>query len=120
MNIRWQDQLTTILAIALTLLILLVGLGSEPVLAADTPKGAEIFSVHCAGCHVKGSNIIRRGKNLKQRALRKYGMDSVEAIANLVANGKNNMSAYKDRLSSAEIEAVSIYVLEQAAKDWRS
>jgi cytochrome c6 len=30
------------------------------------------------------------------------------------------MSAYKDRLTEQEIQAVSAYVLEQAEKDWRS
>jgi cytochrome c6 len=90
-----------------------------PAIAADTANGAQIFSVHCAGCHINGSNIIRRGKNLKQQALKKYGMDSIEAITSIVTNGKSNMSAYKDRLSEQEIQDVAAYVLEQAAKDWR-
>jgi cytochrome c6 len=93
---------------------------SVPTLAADTANGAKIFSVHCAGCHLNGGNIIRRGKNLKLKALKRNGMDNVEAIASIVANGKNNMSAYKDRLSAQEIQAVSAYVLEQAEKDWHS
>ncbi|WP_460201090.1 cytochrome c6 PetJ [Scytonema sp. NUACC21] len=88
-------------------------------LAADTANGAKIFSVNCAGCHINGSNIVRRGKNLKLKALRKYGMDSVEAISAIVTNGKNNMSAYKDRLTEQEIQDVSAYVLEQAEKGWR-
>jgi cytochrome c6 len=93
---------------------------SIPTLAADTANGAKIFSVQCAGCHLNGGNIIRRGKNLKLKALKRNGMDNVEAIASIVANGKNNMSAYKDRLTAQEIQAVSAYVLEQAEKDWRS
>ncbi|MDJ0737379.1 MAG: c-type cytochrome [Nostocaceae cyanobacterium] len=88
-------------------------------LAANPANGAKIFTVHCAGCHINGGNIVRRGKNLKMRALKKYGMDSQDAIVNIVANGKNNMSAYKDRLTEAEIQAVAKYVLEQAAKGWR-
>ena len=90
-----------------------------PQVAADTINGAKIFEVHCAGCHLNGGNIVRRGKNLKQKALKKYGMDSIDAIANIVTNGKNNMSAYKDRLSEQQILDVSAYVLEQAQKDWR-
>ncbi len=88
-------------------------------IAADTATGAKIFDIHCAGCHINGGNIIRRGKTLKQKALKKYGMDSEEAIANIVANGKNNMSAYKDRLSAQQITDVSAYVLSQAETDWR-
>jgi cytochrome c6 len=105
-----------------TVIILLIALTltfSPPALAADTANGAKIFSVQCAGCHVNGGNIIRRGKTLKLKALKRNGVDSLEAIAFLVANGKNNMSAYKDRLSEKQIEDVSAYVLEQAEKGWR-
>lgn len=100
------------------ILIGLINLFSSPSLAADLDNGAQIFSFNCAGCHVNGSNIIRRGKNLKQAALKKNKVDSLEAISSLVANGKNNMSAYKDRLTSQEIQNVAAYVLDQAAKDW--
>ena len=55
----------------------------------------------------------------KQKALKKYGMDSIEAIANIVTNGQGNMSAYKDRLTAEEIQAVSAYVLQQAEAGWR-
>lgn len=92
---------------------------ASPVLAADTANGAQIFAVHCAGCHVNGGNIIRWNKTLKLRSLEWNKVNTMEAIATLVANGKANMSAYKDRLSQAEIEDVSAYVLEQASKGWR-
>ncbi|MBW4509048.1 MAG: c-type cytochrome [Scytonematopsis contorta HA4267-MV1] len=82
-------------------------------------NGAKIFESNCAGCHINGSNIIRRGKNLKIKALKKYGYDSTEAIAEIVTNGKNNMSAYKDRLSEEQIQEVAAYVLEQANNNWR-
>jgi cytochrome c6 len=91
---------------------------TPPANAADTLNGGNIFEANCAGCHINGGNIIRRGKNLKVKALKKYGMDSVEAIALIVANGKNNMSAYKDRLTEQQIQDVAAYVLEQAEKDW--
>ncbi|MBF1988435.1 cytochrome c6 PetJ [Fischerella thermalis] len=109
------------IAIKLALLIftLLTISFNQPALAADTTNGAKIFDVHCAGCHLNGSNIVRRGKNLKLKALKKYSMDSTEAIASIVANGKNNMSAYKDRLSEQEIQDVAAYVLQQAEKGWR-
>ncbi|MDY7008025.1 MAG: c-type cytochrome [Cyanobacteriota bacterium] len=87
-------------------------------LAAETAKGAEIFQMNCAGCHAGGGNIVRWWKNLKIRTLKKNKLDSVEAIAYLVKNGKNNMSAYKDRLTETEIETVSDYVLKQAENGW--
>lgn len=105
-----------------SVLVMLVGMAiafHPPALAADTPNGAKIFETQCAGCHINGGNIVRRGKNLKQKALKKYGMDSLEAIANIVTNGKGNMSAYKDRLTDDEIQAVSAYVLNQAETGWQ-
>ena len=104
------------------MILLVIGLNfvfNQPALAADIANGEQIFSIQCAGCHINGGNIIRRGKNLKQKALRRNGMDSIEAISSIVANGKNNMSAYKDRLSEQQITDVSAYVLDQAEKDWR-
>lgn len=107
--------------ILIFLLIAVLSITFTPkAIAADTANGAQIFEIHCAGCHINGGNIIRRGKTLKQKALKKYGMDSEEAIANIVANGKNNMSAYKDRLSAQQIIDVSAYVLSQAQTDWRN
>ncbi|MEG3987549.1 c-type cytochrome [Microcoleus sp. MOSTC5] len=87
--------------------------------ATNPATAAEVFSANCAGCHINGSNIIRRGKNLKQKALKKYGMDSIANISNLVTNGKGIMPAYKDRLSEQQIIDVSAYVLSQAETDWK-
>lgn len=88
-------------------------------LAADPIDRVQLFETNCAGCHPHGGNIIRRGRNLKARALRRNKLDSVEAIAVLVTNGKNNMPAYQDRLTEREIQAVSAYVLEQAERNWK-
>jgi cytochrome c6 len=112
------------IATVLILTLVFVAISSNPqIVLADTTTNpataAEVFSVNCAGCHVNGGNIIRRGKNLKQKALKRYGMDSIANIANLVANGKNVMPAYKDRLSEQQILEVSAYVLSQAENDWK-
>lgn len=88
-------------------------------LAAELNSSAQIFEVNCAGCHPHGGNIIRRGKNLSLRALHRNKLDSLEAIASLVTNGKNNMSAYQDTLTEKEIKKVSAYVLEQAKIGWK-
>jgi cytochrome c6 len=118
-------NLKTVIGAALLILMLLFGeiaLNAPPALA-DTNEnlatGAEVFSVNCAGCHINGGNIIRRGKNLKQKALKKYKMDSIANISDLVINGKGVMPAYKDRLSEQQIIDVSAYVLSQAANDWK-
>lgn len=108
------------LIIILLLTFIVLNLNFIPTaLATDTVNSEKIFSVQCAGCHINGSNIVRRGKNLKLKALKKYHMDSIEAISSIVTNGKNNMPAYEDRLSKQEIQDLSAYVLEQAEKGWR-
>lgn len=103
-------------------------LTASPTLAEPVPDaamqatadstGEQLFEIHCAGCHLNGGNIIRRGKNLKMRALRRNHMDSVEAIAHIVTYGKRPMSAYADKLTPDEIERVSAYVLTQAEHGW--
>ncbi len=92
---------------------------ADTAITPATATAAEVFSANCAGCHINGGNIIRRGKNLKQKALKKYGMDSIANISNLVTNGKGIMPAYKARLSEQQIIDVSAYVLSQAETDWK-
>ncbi len=101
------------------IMLLMTNTFTLPVNAADIANGANIFSVHCAGCHINGGNIIRRGKNLQKKTLKRYGMDSLESITGIVTNGKSNMSAYKDRLTEQEIQEVAAYVLEQAETGWK-
>ncbi len=90
-----------------------------PNLSPNLVQGAQVFEAQCAGCHVGGGNIVRRGKNLKLKTLQKNQVDTVAAIAALVTAGKGNMSAYGDRISAAEINNVSAYVLNQAEQGWK-
>ncbi|WP_392532679.1 cytochrome c6 PetJ [Nostoc sp. C117] len=108
-----------ILTLVLVTFVLLISTFTLPAIASDTVNGEQIFSNYCAGCHMNGGNIVRRGKNLQKQALNKYGMNSIEAVISIVTNGKSNMSAYKDRLSEQQIQHVATYVIEQAEKDWR-
>ncbi len=92
---------------------------STPQATPDLIQGAQVFEAQCAGCHVGGGNIVRRGKNLKLKTLQKNKVDTIAAISALVTAGKGNMSAYGDRIGPTEIQAVSAYVLDQAAKNWK-
>jgi len=83
------------------------------------PDATYLFEIHCAGCHAQGGNIVRRGKTLKLKALQQNGMNSAEAITQIVVQGKGNMSAYRDRLTPDEIQAVTTYVLERANQGWK-
>lgn len=111
-----MNKILTAIFVILTLLAITF---NSPASAADINSGAKIFSANCAGCHPKGGNIIRRGKNLQQRALHRNHLDSTEAIVALVTKGKNNMSAFGDRLSERQIEDVAAFVLDRARSGWR-
>ena len=96
---------------------------AEPGLDGGADAGfnqpAELFSVHCVGCHPNGGNIIRRGKTLQAKALNRYGYTDLAAVAQIITHGKGVMSAYGDLLSSEEIQALAGYVLEQAENNWQ-
>ena len=113
-----MQKIITILLLALT--IVLTPINS---LRADTMtnlnNGAQVFKANCAGCHINGGNIVRRGKNLKLKTLHKRKVDTQEAIASIVTNGKGIMSAYGDKLTAAEIDNVSAYVLRRAEQNWK-
>ncbi len=109
-----------LISVLILLIIMAISLMEiPPAIADNTGDGAQLFTVHCAGCHANGGNIIRRGKTLQLKALAKNHRDTQEAIAQLITQGKNPMPAYNDRLSIPEIEAVAAYVLEQAEIGWK-
>lgn len=108
-----------LVAILVLTIAIFGGMGVFPSLAGQNTDVVTLFTNNCAGCHINGGNIVRRGKNLKMKALEKYDMNSIEAISQLVANGKNAMPAYQGRLTEQEILDVSAYVLEQAQKGWK-
>ncbi len=88
--------------------------------AADLENGKQVFlaQANCTQCHRGGINTVVADKHLGKDALEKYNMDSLEAIARQVKNGKNAMPAYGRRLSEEQIRDVAAYVLSQAEKGW--
>lgn len=103
------------LSVALALLGLGFALLPAPVWAAD---GAQLFEAHCAGCHLNGGNLIRRGKTLKLAALQRQDLASKEAIARIAAAGIGQMSGYQAVLGDAGVEAVAGWVWQQAEAGW--
>lgn len=86
-------------------------------LAASDP-GARLFEAHCAGCHIHGGNIIRRGKTLKLAALERQGVASPEAIAAIAAAGIGQMGGYAEVLGDGGVTAVAAWVWQQAQAGW--
>lgn len=113
-------RLTLRAIVCLISLLVGLGFGVPSGMAADLAQGAALFETHCAGCHINGGNIVRRGKTLQLKALERNQVNTLEAIAALVSNGKGNMSAYQTKLSAAEIQEVSAYVLDRAQHGWKS
>ncbi|BDA40374.1 probable cytochrome c6 [Coccomyxa sp. Obi] len=82
-------------------------------------------------CHVGGGNVVQAGATLREGDLKRNGVASVEAIYDLVYNGRGKMPGYGTgctpkgkctfgpRLSDEEIQRLSQYVVEQAAADWK-
>ncbi|MEM7759663.1 MAG: c-type cytochrome [Cyanobacteria bacterium P01_A01_bin.40] len=114
-----MSKIITAIVIALTIFLTLPHIPVAADTITNSELGAKVFKANCAGCHIKGGNIVRRGKNLKSKALRRNKVDTQEAIASLVTNGKGIMSAYGDKLTDSEIKAVSSYVLQRASENWK-
>ena len=112
-------MLKVITAVAIALLFLFTPVDAVAVPGVNLENGAAVFKANCAGCHAGGGNIVRRGKNLKLKTLHKRQVDTQEAIASIVTNGKGIMSAYGDKLTSEEIANVSAYVLQRAEENWK-
>jgi len=112
-----------VLSIVLLMVSVLMLAIAQPAFAVGNPDvvaaGAKVFSANCASCHMNGNNLINASKNLKADTLHQYGMDSLEAIATQVTNGKAAMPSFKTRLNPDQIQAVATYVLDQAEKGWK-
>lgn len=124
---RLPGRLLSLLAI---LLLLLLCLWPQPALglegdsdgaaaaAGDAPAGAQLFSSHCAGCHINGGNIIRRGNTLRLEALRRNGAADPAVIARIAAAGVGQMAGYGAALGPGGSERVADWVWQQAQAGW--
>lgn len=101
------------------MLLLLTLIWPPPALGlAQSVSGEQLFVNHCAGCHVNGGNIIRRGRTLRLEALKRNGIANPAAIAQIAASGLGQMSAYGEVLGPGGPEAVAAWVWEQAQAGW--
>ena len=105
----------TLLLMAITIIIF-----SLPfqVLGFDNNRGEDLFINNCSGCHIKGGNIIRRGKTLKISALKRNGINSPQAIAEIARNGRGSMSGYKESLGEDGDKIVAEWIWKQAQNAW--
>ncbi len=104
--------------LAILLLLGAILTPSNQAYTLENNPGEILFIQHCSGCHVNGGNIIRRGKTLKIKALKKYGLDNPEAIAKIAREGIGSMSGYKEALGEGGDQLVANWVWDQAQKAW--
>ena len=81
-------------------------------------EGAPLFDLHCAGCHPQGGNIIRRGRTLRESALRRQGIEGSGAVAAIAASGIGRMDGYAKVLGPDGPEKVGAWVWKQALENW--
>ena len=115
-----KDHLMKWLRRQLTVLFLLMAIFLQPnnASAVENSSGEVLFMKHCSGCHINGGNIVRRGKTLKIKALKKNGIYNPEAIAQVAREGIGSMSGYKEVLGENGDQIVASWVWDQAQKAW--
>lgn len=111
----WRPLLLVLMGLALVLALV----WPPPALGLEaTASGAQLFENHCAGCHIHGGNIIRRGQTLRLAALQRNGLADPQAIAAVAAAGRGQMSGYGQVLGPEGVEAVAAWVWDQAQQGW--
>jgi cytochrome c6 len=121
---RLRSWMMILLALALGWWILsprpALGMDLPPeTLVSTQPSGALLFAQHCAGCHVNGGNVIRRGKTLRLAALRRAGLESGADVARVASEGQGLMGGYGEALGPGGAEVVGDWVWRQALADWK-
>lgn len=77
--------------------------------AARADEAAALYAKRCASCHGKDGKVTPVGQKMGAKDL-SATTESEEAIANTIANGKGKMTAYKGKLTDAEIQSLAKYV----------
>jgi cytochrome c oxidase cbb3-type subunit 3 len=88
-----------------------MSLSGEPQDAALVEAGAEVFQINCAACHGENAmgDIYQGAPNLAD-AIWLYGGDYDSLMETVMNSRFGVMPPWTDRLSEAEIRAVSAYV----------
>ncbi len=115
-----RTHFAQIYLLCIVLFMVIIAIFEFPISTWSLEKepGENLFIQHCSGCHVKGGNIIRRGKTLKLAALKRNGLDDPEAIARVARSGVGVMSGYQEVLGEGGDQLVANWIWEQAQKAW--
>ena len=104
-------QVLVLVGTAVFVVALFANDGSSPAPASGgSAEGAAVYSSSCAGCHGSDGGG-GRGPALGDGAVVASLPDEAEQIQ-VISEGRGGMPAFGDRLSAAEIEAVTAYTRE--------
>ncbi len=87
---------------------LLLAMASSPAVAADTAKGGQLYSKHCAACH--GSNGVPAMPSTPNFTQPQTMMRPDPYFANVIRNGRMTMPGYRGVLKDGEIYDVIAYM----------
>ena len=114
------DQFLKALKVFILSTLIIASCSSHPnkVFALNENLGEHLFIENCAGCHINGGNIIRRNKTLKEKDLKRNGVDTKEKIAKIAREGIGIMDGYEEVLGEKGDQLVANWILKQAQKAW--
>ena len=116
----YLDQFLNAIKVLILSTLLITSFSSHPskVFALNENVGEHLFIENCAGCHINGGNIIRRNKTLKEKDLKRNGVDTKEKIAKIAREGIGIMDGYEEVLGEKGDQLVANWILKQAQKAW--
>jgi len=79
----------------------------------DVAEGAKIFKKSCSVCHSLRPSQTNNGPSLSGVVRLHPSAKSQERVRRIIAEGKGNMPAFKDRLSPDEISALIAFLKQQ-------
>ena len=114
------DQFLNSLKVFTLSTLIIASFASHPnkVFALNENIGEHLFIENCAGCHINGGNIIRRNKTLKEKDLKRNGVDTKEKIAKIAREGIGIMDGYEEVLGEKGDQLVANWILQQSQKAW--
>lgn len=87
-------------------------------IAIAQDHGAALFKQNCLMCHGANGEGTPTGKALKAASFQSPAVEKMSDVelATIIHNGKNNMPAFGNRLTSPQIESLVSYIRELQKK----
>lgn len=100
------------LILAIATLVATTALSQDASQNQQSVEGAQIFKNSCSVCHSLKPGVTKTGPSLSG-VLRSPTPASQRHIRSVIANGKNTMPAFKDKLTPQQISALLEFLRNQ-------